>query len=91
MVNFIIRLVGYALLLGVASRIAQTLWTQNGLDGVASLQPVHDTGVTALLIAPIVLALLGVGVLRGACVFLGCALAGAAITAPFVLTRVVGL
>lgn len=90
MVNFIIRLVGYALLLGAASRIAQTLWSANGLDGVAALQSWHDVGVSALLIAPIVLALLGVGVLRGACVFAGCALAGAAITAPIALTRLVG-
>ena len=90
MVNFIIRLVCYALLLGVASRIAQTLWTANGLDGVATLQPLHDAGVTVMLVAPIVLALLGVGVLRTVCVFAACALAGAAVTAPFVLARVAG-
>ena len=90
MVNFIIRLVCYALLLGVASRIAQSLWSADGLDGVASLAPLHDMGVTVLLVAPIVLALLGVGMLRGVCVFAGCALAGAAVTAPFVLARVAG-
>ena len=91
MVNFVIRLVGYALLLGVASRIAQTLWSANGLDGIAALQQFHDTGTTLMLVAPVVLALLGVGVLRGACVFAGCALAGAAISAPFVIARVAGV
>ncbi|MDB5043761.1 MAG: hypothetical protein JWN27_4487 [Candidatus Eremiobacteraeota bacterium] len=90
MINFIIRLVGYALLLGVASRIAQTLWSNEGLDGNAILQPFHDEGITVLLLAPVVLALLGVGILRGVCLFLGCALAGAAITAPFVIARVTG-
>jgi len=89
--NFIVRLVGYAVLLGVASRIAQTLWSQNGLDGIAALQHVHDVGVVVLLGAPVVLALLGVGALRGLCVFAGCALAAAAITAPFVIARVAGV
>jgi hypothetical protein len=90
MINFIIRLVGYALLLGVSSRVAQTLWTSYGLDGNAVLQPFHDTGVTLLLVAPVVLALLGVGILRAVCLFVGCGLAGAAVTAPFVIARVTG-
>ena len=90
MINFIIRLVGYALLLGVSSRIAQTLWSNEGLDGNAMLQPFHDEGITVLLLAPVALALLSVGILRGVCLFLGCALAGAAITAPFVIARVTG-
>jgi hypothetical protein len=90
-VNFIVRLVGYALLLGVSSRIAQTLWSQNGLDQIASLQHVHDVGVVALLVAPVVLALFGIGALRGVCFFVGCALAGAAITAPLVIARVAGV
>jgi hypothetical protein len=90
LINFIIRLVGYALLLGVSSRIAQTLWTKYGLDGNAALQPFHDAGVAALLVAPVVLALLGVGILRTLCVFVACALAGAAISAPFVIARVAG-
>jgi hypothetical protein len=90
MVNFIIRLVGYGLLLGVSSRIGQTLWTNYGLDGNAALQAFHDSGVTLLLVAPAVLALLGVGIFRAVCVFVGCGLAGAAITAPFVIARVTG-
>jgi len=88
--NFIIRLVGYAVLLGVASRIAQTLWSNFGLDGIAALQPFHDAGVVALLVAPVVLALIGVGPLRSFAVFAGFYLAGAALTAPWVCARVAG-
>jgi hypothetical protein len=91
MVNFIIRLVGYGLLLGVSSRIGQTLWTNYGLDGNAALHAFHDSGVTLLLVAPVVLALLGIGILRAVCVFVGCGLAGAAITAPFVIARITGV
>ncbi|BDE08207.1 hypothetical protein WPS_34830 [Vulcanimicrobium alpinum] len=89
MLNFLVRLVLYALLLGLSARVAQTLWTSNGLDTVAALQPLHDTGFLTLAIAPLVLALLGVGVLRSLCVFAACFLAAAAITAPIVLARLV--
>ena len=91
MTGFVIRLVGFALLLGVASRIAQTLWSNYGLDDVAALQPFHDAALTALLIAPVVLALIGIGRLRSLAVFVGCYLAGAALTAPLVCARVAGL
>ena len=90
MIAFLIRLVGYGLVLGVASRIAQSVWLQDGLDAVGALQNFHDRGVTLLLIAPIVLALLGVGPLRRAAIFVAFALAAAALTAPFALARVVG-
>lgn len=90
MVNFIIRLVAYALLLGVTSRIAQTLWSNGGLDAIVALQPLHDRGTVALLVAPVVFAVLGFGRLAAVCFFLACALAGAALTAPFVLARVAG-
>jgi hypothetical protein len=88
MINFIVRLVLYALLLGVSSRIAQTLWSNAGLDGIAALQPFHDAGIVVLLAAPVVFALLGYGALRGICIFVACTLAGAAITAPLVIARV---
>ncbi|MEA2689162.1 MAG: hypothetical protein QOD51_1769 [Candidatus Eremiobacteraeota bacterium] len=92
MVGFIIRLVGYALLLGIASRIAQTLWSNDGLDAVRALTSFHDKGVTGLLAAPLVLALIGtVPALRAVAVFLAFFLAGAALTAPFVCARVAGL
>jgi hypothetical protein len=91
MLAFIIRLVGYALLLGVASRFAQQQWTAAGLDNVASLQPAHDASVTLLLFAPLAFALVGFGALRDTCVFVACFLAGAAVTAPFVLARLAGV
>ena len=84
------RLVAYGVLLGVSSRIAQTLWDNAGLDALAALQPLHDAGVLALLLAPFVLALIGIGRLRGLAVFTACFLAGAALTAPFVCARVAG-
>jgi hypothetical protein len=90
MLGFIIRLIGYALLLGMTERIASALWTQRGLDGYLALQPLHDDGIAALLIAPFFLALIGVGQLRLVALFLGFGLAGAALTAPFVLARVAG-
>jgi hypothetical protein len=89
--GFLIRLVGYALVLGIVARIASTLWVNYGLDGSVDLQPFHDFGVEVLVIAPLVLALLGFGPLRNAALFIGAFLAGAALTAPFVVARVTGL
>ena len=37
MIGFIIRLVGYAVLLGVVTRVALIWWSLNGLDNVAPL------------------------------------------------------
>ena len=90
MANFILRLLGYALLLQIASRAAQSMWLHYGLEDVRRLQHFHDLGTTGLLVAPLVLALLGVGVLRSAAVFAACFLAGAALTAPFVCARIAG-
>jgi len=90
MTGFVVRLIGYALLLGVASRIAQTLWSNDGLDEIAALQQFHDAGVVVLLVAPLVLALVGFGRLRALGVFTACFLAGAALTAPYVCARVIG-
>jgi hypothetical protein len=53
------------------------------LDGSVTLQPFHDAGITTLVIAPIVLALLGVGPLRALAVGVAAFLAAAALTAPF--------
>ncbi len=91
MVGFIVRLVFYALLLGVSSRVFQTLWDNFGLDTVGTLHSFHDKGVTGLLVAPVVLALSGVGRLRAIAVFVAFFLAGAALTAPYVCARVAGL
>ena len=89
-VAFVIRLVLYALLLGVTSRLAQALWSNHGLDNVVELQPLHDAGVTALMFAPIVLALIGAGRLGWLALFLAFCLAGAALSAPFAFSHLVG-
>jgi len=85
--GFIIRLVGYALLLELSSRFAQQLWVQHGLDDVPSLQALHDDGILVLWAAPFVLALFGSGALRTTAIFLGFALAAAALTAPVALAH----
>jgi hypothetical protein len=88
MAGFIVRLIGFALLLGVSAYLFQTWWSNDGLDSVAALRSFHDKTVLALRVAPVVLALAGIGRLRSFAVFLGFFAAGAALTAPFVCTRV---
>jgi hypothetical protein len=85
--GFIVRLAGYAILLGVAARLAQYLWEQRGLGDVLALQSQHDTAVAVLALAPVVLALIGIGALRPVAVFVAWFLVGAALTAPFALAR----
>ena len=91
MAGFIIRLVFFALLLGGCAYLFQTWWSGDGLDAVGSLRSFHDKTILALRVAPLVLALVGTGRLRSAAIFLGFALAGAALTAPFVCARVSGV
>jgi len=88
--GFFIRLVVYAIVLGVVSRVAEYLWVRHGLDGSIALQPFHDAGITTLVIAPIVLAIVGFGRLRPVAIFLATFLIGAALTAPFALARFAG-
>ena len=90
MIGFLLRLIGYALLFGVTWRVSESLWVQTGLTGIDRLQHFHNLETTALLAAPIVLALLGFGPLRSLCVFVAFFLVGAALTAPFTIARVVG-
>jgi hypothetical protein len=85
--GFIVRLAGYAILLGIAARLAQWLWEKRGLDGVAVLQAPHETAVAVIALAPIVLALLGVGLLRRVALFVAWFLVGAVLTAPFAFAR----
>ena len=89
--GFLIRLVAYALVLGAVARIAGALWVQNGLDGSIDLQPFHDLGVEVMLIAPLPLALLGVGPLRQAAFFIAAFLVGVALTAPVAAARFTGI
>ncbi len=85
--GFIVRLAVYAILLGIAARLAQFWWDQRGLGDVAVLQSLHDTAVAVLALAPIALALVGIGPLRPLAVFVAWFLVGAALTAPFALAR----
>ena len=91
MVNFIVRLVCYALLFGVSAFVFQQWWSGDGLDAVGALRSFHDKTVLGLRVAPLVLALIGVGRLRSAAVFLAFLVVGAALTAPFVCARVSGV
>jgi len=85
--GFIVRLAVYAILLGVAARLAQSWWDQRGLGDVFVLQSPHDMAVAVLALAPIVLALIGVGALRPVAIFVAWFLVGAALTAPFAFAR----
>jgi hypothetical protein len=90
MANFIIRLVCYALLFGVTAYLFQTWWAGDGLDAVGALRSFHDKTILGLRVAPLVLALVGIGRLRSIAIFLAFLLAGAALTAPFVCSRLAG-
>jgi hypothetical protein len=83
---FVVRLAAYAIVLGIAARLADWLWVSRGLGGVGVLAGPHDTALAALAVAPIVLAL-GFGRLRPVAVFAAGFLIGAALTAPFALAR----
>jgi hypothetical protein len=87
--NFILRLVCYALLFGLTAYLFQTWWSGDGLDAVGALRSFHDKTVLGLRIAPLVLALVGVGRLRDVAVFVAFVLAAAALTAPYVCARLV--
>jgi hypothetical protein len=88
--GFLIRLIAYAVVLGIAARVADALWVQYGLDGSIELQPLHDLGLDVLTSAPLVLALIG-GALRTPAIFLAGFLAAAALTAPLACAHVTGL
>ncbi|MBV9440942.1 MAG: hypothetical protein JOZ24_13205 [Candidatus Eremiobacteraeota bacterium] len=85
-VGFFVRLVLWAVVVGTAGRIAEAQWIAHGLDGVATLQPLHDLALRWYPAAIVVLAALG-GPLRELGVFAGCFVAAAMLTAPFVLAR----
>jgi hypothetical protein len=90
MANFIIRLVGYAVLFGLTAYLFQMWWSGDGLDAVGALRSFHDKTILGLRVAPLVFALAGIGRLRSLAVFLAFVLAGAALTAPFVWARLAG-
>jgi hypothetical protein len=90
MLAFVLRLIGYGVVFGLTARVSQMLWTQQGLDGIGRLTHFHNLEMTTLIVAPIVLALVGFGALRSACVFIAFFLVAAALTAPFTIARVIG-
>jgi hypothetical protein len=82
---YVIRLVAYAFVLGVADRIAEHFWVDRGLDAVLFLAPAHAIAGTILMLAPIGLALAGGARLTPWAVGLAGYLVGAALTAPIIL------
>jgi hypothetical protein len=88
--GFIVRLVVYAVVLGASARLADALWNARVVDASIEMQIFHDTGLSVLLIAPLVLALLGFGVLRRVAIFAAGALIGMALTAPFACANLSG-
>jgi hypothetical protein len=86
-ISYIVRVVGYALALGIPVRIGEYFWERAALDQVDVLRAPHDTAMTIVIVTPFVLALFGFGVFRRPAVFLAMYLAGAALTAPFALAR----
>jgi hypothetical protein len=89
--GFVVRLVLYALVLGITARVAEALWVQQGLDSAAELQAFHDLGIRVFVIAPFVCALIGTPPLRRVAIFLAAALVGIALTAPFACARFAGI
>jgi hypothetical protein len=85
--GFIVRLVVYALVLGVVARVAEAMWVQQGLDGVPELRAFHDLGIRALVIAPLACALIGFRPLRRVAIFVAAVLVGMALTAPYACAR----
>jgi hypothetical protein len=86
-IAFIIRIVGYGLLVGAPARIAQYFWERKGLDHVDVLRAPHDQAVIALFAVTILISLFGYGRLRQPAIFIAFYLAGAALTAPFAFAR----
>jgi hypothetical protein len=86
-IGFIVRLVGYALLVGIPVRIAEFFWVRASLDQIDALQPSHHAAALTVTVAPFILAVFGFGALRNTAVFIAFFIAGAALTAPFALAR----
>jgi hypothetical protein len=86
-IAYVVRLVGYALLIGIPVRIAEYFWVRAALDSVDLLRTPHEVATATATIAPFVLAVFGYGALRNVAVFIALFIVGAALTAPFALAR----
>ena len=87
LIGFVVRLVGYALFIGIPIGVAEFLWERARLDQVDVLRGPHDTVATIAIYAPFVLALFGFGALRRPAMFLAGYLIGVALTASFAFAR----
>jgi hypothetical protein len=87
LIGFVVRLVGYALLIGIPVRFAEYLWERAGLDQVSALRAPHDLAITIATYAPVVLALFGFGALRRPAIFVAGYIVGVALTASFAFAR----
>ena len=85
--SYLIRLVGYAIIFGIATRIADFLWVQDGLEALDQLQGWHDEGVSVMTWAPIVVAFISLLAPRIA-LFLAFLAIGAALSAPYAFARI---
>jgi hypothetical protein len=86
--TFLLRFIGYAIVMAIAYGIANFFWAQNGLDFVDTVQGLHSLAVVVVGVAPLILALVAI-VARPVAVFLLFYIAGAIVTAPFALARLV--
>jgi len=84
--SFIVRFLGYSLVLWAAYAIAQSLWTHAGLDLNEGFDGLHSQGITILTVAPLVLAIIAI-IARPVAIFVLFYLVGAVLTAPFALAR----
>jgi hypothetical protein len=89
-IAYVVRLVGYALVIGIPVRIAEYFWVRVTLDQVDVLRPFHDAAALTATLAPFVLGVFGYGALRNLAVFIALYIAGAALTAPFAFARLAG-
>jgi hypothetical protein len=87
--TFVLRFLSYAIVLGIAYGVAQNFWVQRGLDLNENLAGYHTVAITALTLAPLVLAVVAI-VARRLAVFVLFYLVGAVLTAPFALSHVAG-
>lgn len=79
-----VRLVWYALLVGLACAFAQHAWTANALDGSSAASTFHDVAPYYIGVATVVLAIFSRLWRAGGALLLG-ALIGAIITAPYAI------
>ena len=84
--SYLLRLVGYAIILGIATRIADAMWVQDGLDSFGQLQTWHGEGLTAMTWAPIVIAFISLAAPRIA-LFLAFLAIGAVLSEPYAFAR----